>query len=340
MNKTAVALLALSFSGVASATPTTSLSAQQILEQFNLVALGSVKSSSHVDGRSYIGGSVSGGDYAQHPENMANSAYAGLTVAGAASNLHVNSNGAVIGGSLSGSTIQGGGSAAVLGSAAWNNFNVAAYVAGSESGNNFNGGHLDSAPATVAAAGSTDFATTLGDLSTSLSLLASTGSSVTTNGYGRATFNAVANADGLAVFDLTALDTLVFSQSEFEFKLNGASTVIINIDEANLKTSANFLGGSAQTLASNVIWNFYNATELTLNNQFGGTVLATSAHLTNGNNIEGAVLVDTLTQNGEIHAGHFTGDVTTVSTVPEPETLPLMLGGLLLVAGFARRRRS
>lgn len=339
MKPSAVALLALTFSGIATATPTTPLSAQQILEQFNLVALGDVTTASHVHGRSYVGGSLSGGEYANSPGYIGASDYAGLTVAGSANKVTANGGGAVIGGSLTGSTIQGGGTAAVLGSATGNSFNVAAYVAGSESGNNFNGGHLALAPATLVAADSTDFAATLGALSTSLSQLASTGGSVTTNGYGRATFNAVAK-DGLAVFDLTQIDTLVFSQSEFEFNLNGASTVIINVDEKNLKTSANFLADSAKTLAGSVIWNFYNATDILLDRQFGGSILATSASLKVANaDIEGNVYVKTLAQTGQIHAFEFTGDVP-VGTVPEPETLPLLLGGLALVAGFARRKRA
>ena len=68
-----------------------SISAQEILQQFNLVTFGDVISSSqHVDGRTYIGGSVSGGDYVQHPGDVPPSAYAGLTIGGSATGVRVN----------------------------------------------------------------------------------------------------------------------------------------------------------------------------------------------------------------------------------------------------------
>lgn len=357
MLRIALTLIAGAVSGLAGATPVGtpgsqgSLSAQQILEQFNLVTLGNVTSSSHVDGRSFIGGSVSGGDYVQHPADVAASAYAGLTVAGSASALNVNGMGAVVLGSLSHSNINSG-NTFVGGAVTASNINGSrAYVNGVVSGSNINATRLsslsDSAPlsAAVSAANGNDLGNTLKALSSSLSSLKSTGSSVVFNG-GKATFNAVADANGLAVFDLTAgnLDELVFAKSEFEFKFSGAKTVIINVDELNVVSKANFLGGSAQRIAGNVIWNFYKATDITLDSQFGGSILASSAKLTNFNNIEGAVLVSTLDQRGEIHANRFTGNVSifpdVVKAIPEPETLPMLFGGLALLATFSRRRHA
>lgn len=334
MKKFAVALVASTVSSVAMATP---LTAQEVLTQFNLVTLGDATSYSHVDGRSFIGGSVAGGEYAGHADAIRPSAYAGLTVLQSASNVTVNSHGAAVLGNLTNSTVQNGGSAAVLGNATADSFNggVPAYVKGTSSGNNYNGGKLTAAPATLDAATSTDFSAVLSGLSASLSHLASTGSSVTIDGN-KATFNAVANAQGMAVFDLTAIDTQLFRLGEFSFRLNGATTVIFNVDATSLDFSTNFLDDSAHSLSGNSIWNFYNATDLTINNQFGGAVLAPSAQLTNGNNIEGDVLVSRLTQRGEIHASQFTG---AVSAVPEPGSLAMLLGGLALIAATTRRQR-
>ena len=305
-----------------------SLTAQQVLTQFNLVTLGSAVSNSHVDGRSFIGGSLSGGGFAQHASSMAASDYAGLTVMGSASGVQVNGGGAAILGAVSNSTINTG-TAAVVGSANGNNFNGPAYVGGSATGNNFNGGKLSTAPASVAAASSTNFASVLTGLSTQLSQMASTGSSVSFSG-GLATFNAVPGANGVAVFDLTANDVAVFGSSEFSFKLNGATTLIFNSDETNLTIGSNFLGGSAQAIGGMTIWNFYKATSLTINNQFGGTVLAPQAALTLNQNVEGDVLVNSLSQNGEIHLQAFTGNI---SAVPEPGTWALMGLGLLALRG-------
>ena len=316
------------------------LTAAEVLRQFNLVVLGNATSNSHVDGRSFVGGMLTGGDYVQHAGNTPASAYAGLTVAGNASGLHVNGLGGVFGGNLVSSTVNSGLSA-VIGNVSGVNFNSGAWVQGGVSGTNFNGGSfatLAAAPASLqiaaAAASSTDFASVMGNLSDALAALPGSGSSVSFVGN-KAVFTAVA-VGGIAVFDVTAIDTTVFSKGEFEFvNFGSANTVIINSDESTASIAANFLGGNAQGIGAKTIWNFRDADTLTLNNQFGGAVLAPTAALRNNQNIEGAVVVGSLEQYGEIHLQAFTGNLP-VSPVPEPSTLALMAGGLLALA--ARRR--
>ncbi|MDC8784009.1 choice-of-anchor A family protein [Roseateles koreensis] len=330
----AVGLVASQWAGAAS------LSAVDILQQFNLVTLSNVTSTSHVDGRSFIGGNVSGGEYAGHPGSILGSSYSGLTVMGNASGVTVNSNGLVVEGNLSNSTVNSGASA-ILGNVSNTNLNGAAYVAGTVSASNLNGGSLSSVPNAVAAATSTDMGATIKGLSTTLSHLSSTGSTVNMSAN-TATFSAVANSLGVAVFDLTAIDTSVFSMSQFSFNLNGANAVIFNVDEKTLNIASNFLAGSAAQLAGSVIWNFYNATSLNVNAQFGGVVLAPYATLTNNQNIEGTVLVNKLNQNAEIHAASFTGGtaVSAVSAVPELPSYALFFAGLVAVAGWGRRRMA
>jgi choice-of-anchor A domain-containing protein len=321
--------------GAALAEPLTAL---QTLNQFNLVVLGNAVSSSHVDGRSFVGGSLNGGTFFQHPGETPVSAYAGLTVGGSATGAMVNNLGAVVGGNLNNSIINSG-SSVVIGNASGVNFNGPAYVAGTSSGNNFNGG-TNPALASGAAAtarNSTDFGAVLGGLSTQLSHL--TGNSTVDIAWGKATFNAVADANGLAVFDLTAIDTAVFGAGEFQFNLNGATTVIINSDETDATIAANFLGGGAQAIGARTLWNFYEATGLTIHSQFGGSVLAPLAAFSNGNNIEGGVFVKSLNQWGEIHLQSFSGELPPVTPVPEPETYALMLAGLGVLGVVARRRR-
>ncbi|NHZ82571.1 choice-of-anchor A family protein [Massilia sp. CCM 8695] len=335
----ATALAAAVFCAPALATP---LTAQQILYGFNAVVLADVNSQSHVDGRTWIGGSATGGDYAQHVNDMPASKYAGLTVMGNAREVKVNAGGAVIGGKLSGATINAG-SGVIYGDVHNSKLNGAAWVGGSLSASNTNGGRvlaLDSTmQANADASNSTDFAATLGALSASLGKMSGTGSSVTFNGYGKATFNAVANASGVAVFNL--IDAGVFKASEFEFNLGDATTVILNASGESATIGANFLGGSAQSLGSKLIWNFQHATSITTNAQFGGAILAPSARLTNNQNIEGGVFVKSLDQRGELHLQAFDGHLDPGPgpvPVPEPTSGALLLAGALMLA--LTRRRS
>ncbi len=336
----AAVLCAAALSLPAQAAP---LSAAQTLNQFNLVVFGDAVSTSHVDGRTYVGGNLRGGDYVLHAQDMPASDHAGLVVRGNASNLNVNGGGVAVGGNLSSANINRG-AASVGGNASGVNFNGgAAYVGGSSSGSNFNGGRLNEAPAQPSVDA---IESTLRDLSLQLSGLAGTGSSVDVRGN-RVTFNAVAGDDGIAVFDLTALDTELFRKGEFEFNLNGAELLIFNLDDLVFDFGINFLGGSAQGIGSKAIWNFYNATDLTIYNQFGGSVLAPNAHLSNYNNIEGTVVAGSLSQYGEIHLQPITHPLLPpplvppppLSAVPEPGTLALLFAALGALA-LGRRQKA
>jgi choice-of-anchor A domain-containing protein len=322
-----------------------SISAAEALNQFNLIVFDDATSSSDVDGRTFVGGNLSGGNYGQHPASTPASAYAGLTVGGNAANLNVNGLGIVTGGNLSSANINSG-SSIVLGNATSVNFNGPAYVAGSATASNFNGGHMTALAASAASASAADavnpaiLKAELTGLSQQLSVLGSTGSNVIISG-GRATFNAVADANGLAVFDLATIDTTLFKLGEFEFKLNGATTLLFNTDEVSYHIAANFLAGSARTVGAISVWNFYNATDLLIKSEFGGVVLAPDADLTNLNNIEGTVVVNSLTQKGEIHLQPFSGDFPDEPShdVPEPGLLSLVLAGLGAIV-YRRTRRT
>lgn len=366
----ATTLLASALSFSAQAADTEPLSAYEILQQFNLVVFGNA-SAQHVHGRAYIGGNVSGGEFVMDGvSSLPASSFAGLTVGGNATNTRVLSGGAYIGGNFSGSVNSGssyvagnvsnthfndaayvGGnasgttfnqSAQVVGNVSNSNLNGPNYVGGTIAGSNRNGTALASLDAAPTQASTATFESSLKSFSQSLSTLADTGSSVIIDGN-KATFTAVAGDDGIAVFDLSSLDTQLFSLSEFAFDLNGASLVIFNVDDTDLSFAINFLGGSAQTLGSSAIWNFYAAESLTAYSQFGGAVLAPYATLTNFNDIEGTVVVDTLNQFGQIHQYALTGTSPTfsvpVAPVPEPETYAMLLAGLGLIGVVSRRRQ-
>ncbi|MFM2329727.1 MAG: hypothetical protein RLZZ494_1830 [Pseudomonadota bacterium] len=349
---TNVRLIATALTSLAMATASagTSLTAAEVINQFNLVTLGDATIDSHVDGRSYIGGNLTGNGavFAMHPNDMPSSSFAGLTVDGSASGLSVTAGGATILGNLSNSNINSGASV-ITGNASNTNFNGSggSYVYGTKSGVNTNSGTMNAtaAAAQVSTAQSTDFASVLESTSDGLQALSSTGSYWTVSGN-RVTFTAVANANGLAVFDLTAVDDTLLRYGEFQFNLGNASTVVFNSDVTSATINANFLNGSAAAIGSKTIWNFYNASNLTFNTQFGGSVLATDATMTNYNNIEGGVFVDRITQRGEIHLQPFKGDLNmalasaSVSSVPEPSAWALMAAGVLVLINVGMRRGS
>ena len=379
MKRIALTLIASAVSSLACAA--TPLTAQQILEQFNLVTLGSATTISHVDGRSYIGGDLTGNKavFGMHANALVASPYAALTVKGdvIGQETQVTSGGAVIGGNLTNGGINGGatyvgknatsswfsgnGSAYINGDATSSTFNVATYVNGAATSNSFAGGYriggtatgnqynssmLSSVPAVptaMAAADSTNFSQTLTSLSSSLYSLQGNSGYVISEGDRMVTFTAADSK--FAVFDLSKLGSTYYSGYKFKFDLGEAKTVIMNVAaQGTLDFSSSFddFGNGYATkadMASKVIWNFSSGlTELNTDKEFRGSILATGATLTNQNNVEGVVMVNGLDQRAEIHyATAFTG---TVTAVPEPETYAMMLGGLALMAGIARRRRA
>lgn len=340
-----------------------------LINTYNVIVFGDITSYSEVDGNVLAGGNVSGGNYAIHYPSIP--AATALTVGGnLLGNVNVNGPGLSVGGNISTSNLNlnRGGDVHVGGNVASSfnaNFNGngnlyvvnnvnggvsvnanggSAYIGGATLGNvNANGGGTLHTGSAVPAATQPDIAglvasahDSLTTYSTQLAGLASD-SSITQSGN-KLIFDAQAGSDGVAVFDINGA-SLLNSASEFEFSLNGATSIVINVSGigANLlNIAANFLGGIATTLATNTIWNFTDAEEINIGAQFGGTILAAMADLTNSANIEGSVIVGNLLQYAEIH---YNGPTTIVATTPLPAALP-MFGAALVLFGMKRRRRN
>ncbi len=326
------------------------LDALTLLRNYNLITSGNVTSSSEVDGNALIGGNVSGGMYNMH---MISTAVPSLTVAGNLSgNIITKGKDLHVGGDVSGSvTMNDGGNAyvgsVVSGGSLTNNANgsgntyVLGTLAGSvntNGGSTINGGTRPFDPAATAS----DAMATLSAFSAQLSGLTAN-SSYSFSGS-KVTFNAVAGANGLAVFDIADASGFFSQAAEFEFNLNGASGILFNVsdsagDAANdLNIHANFLAGSAPLLGSKMLWNFTNAQKITLASQFGGSMLAVFADTSNSNNIEGTLVAKSLTQYGEIHSQPL--DPNYPSAVPLPPAAPLFGAALAAIGAVARRRNG
>lgn len=289
-------ITALSGAGAASAA---TINPWDVISHANAVVFGSGSTSADIEGQAIIGGSFSGATVDLSPSTTPYGGYPALAVYGALSgNLNVNSGGSVY--------VGGGDSATV----------------------NFNGGGgfvglPASAPTTI-----TPFQTAFDTLSTQLAGL--TANSVTPTAMNQAMFNATP-VGGVAVFDITAAQ--LSGINDFSINANGAKTIVINVAGTNINFNSNDDNFSNYTTDGKVIWNFYQATTVSLNRELGGTVLAVGAQLTNNNAIDGTLVAATWDGNGELHNHLYVG------TVPEPATWAMMVLGVAGVGASLRRQR-
>ena len=284
-----------------------SAASASVLTQYNLIVAGNLDSNQEVEGRTFVGGNLSGPASNYGTMLTPPAAFLGTDVLQVAGNITAG------------------------------NINMQAgnlRRAGSRSGNlNLNGGGSEIIdPSLVSLASSITLE--LNSTSTILGALTPDSSVSFPSGQpGAATFNATPGADGLAVFNVTAAAVTSGLIQQYDLNVNGASAIVINVTGASASFNAgNFVGNwTSQFARANVIWNFIDATSISIDRQFFGAVLAPGATLTNSTSIEGSVFVGAFIQRGEVHLPSYTG------FVPAPGAIVL---AAVALAPVARRRRA
>jgi choice-of-anchor A domain-containing protein len=291
------------------------LTANEILRQFNVVTTGDFASSSDVEGRTVVGGNLtSGATFFNNPGAADASAFRALTVYGsvtAGGPLNINNGGGANIAGTSSAIINANGGGGVTTGASLPDFNQ-------------------------------NFAQPLNQLSQQLgSMAANSALPVNPPGFpNNVPIQASAGA-GMAVFALTTAE--LASYASFSVDLNGRDSAVFNVTGASFTATGNFL--NAISVARNVIWNFLDATALNFRVQWGGTVLAPNALVTNTTPIEGTLFAASFRGDGELHSQPFRGELTPPANPPGPPTpvpvpMSLALLGMGLVGLMAVRRRG
>ncbi len=367
----------------------------QAMKELNLIVLGDVAMSQEVEGKTFIGGNLSGGGQfgignayrAGHqgqtetglPTLMVNGNVSGGAyqlengLIGAGPDRAATNPGLVIGGNSVGWNINAAGATFDVGGNVVGNMNANAIIY--NVGGNLNGintvsgtvvnaggavtGNLNGSPVINAnlgtgwnAAATSDVTAAKltkldADMKALSSLLAgltivSNPSSITPGAQGP-TFNAVDSGAGYALFNVSPAD---FGPELF-FNSSTTSPIIVNVSGTNINWTSNAVSGYTEALNRQIIWNFYEATNIFFDRIVYGSVLAPYAHITNTTPIEGSVVAASLRMNGEIHLGTYdlgtpfiTDPNPPVGGVPEPATWAMLIAGFGMVGAAVRRRKA
>lgn len=283
------------------------LAGASAINDWNLIVRHNLTTSSEVEGRTIVGGNIAGtsnyGVKLLPPSN------------------YVNVDSLVIGGSIAANNYQvNSGRARLFGSKGSANFNMNG------------GGALIQNDNSVTAMVNSAWGDVL-SASTYCSSLSPTNTVTLPSGQpAGVTFNSVLGPGGVAVFNVNG--NSLFQNNlvqQMSINMNGASTVVINVAGTNINyNGGNMVGGFNVGNASKIIWNFFEATNLSINRNFFGAILAPKATLSNSTAIEGSVFTDTFNQNGEVHLPNFSGNI------PAPGVLTLAGFGMIVAT---RRRR-
>ena len=189
--------------------------------------------------------------------------------------------------------------------------------------------------------------TQLGTLSTSLSQLPSTPDFTTLPtdfNNGNFTLN---SGPGLDVMNITGTQLAKFNNLGFNAP-SGPGPVqklVINVDLSIYGGGAFVQNRNGNNVADYILWNFFGGSDLTIQNQFIGSILAPGIDFTHQvNDIYGSVYVNSFVNEGEVHVHPFDfnfpiNTTPPITSVPEPGSIMALVGLLGSGCCFRRRRR-
>lgn len=298
-----------------------------VLQDYNVVTIGDFTTTSHVDGKVFVGGDLIANAKIGIGEHI-DSAYTGasLQVAG-----NVKGNNAIsvhgtmeVGGSNTLSTFDNGNKVRVNGQEIQNS----------------NGVTTNSDLTNTAI----NYKNELEQASTTFQNMDANGTiSYSENKKTTLTVDESLSSDDFAVFNLDDMNQFFSNTAnqEIEILANNISDIagiIINVSGTTIDQASNnnMLGTIFAEFRDKILWNFYEATTISLSaNNFMGTLLAPLATVTAFGNIDGSVGAYSLITTREIHLENTT--ITPPSTtieVNEPTTLIFFAIALMV---FARR---
>ncbi|MBS0363614.1 MAG: choice-of-anchor A family protein [Proteobacteria bacterium] len=294
----------------------------QAMRDYDLIVLGNMTANGDVEGRSLITGNLSGsGTFFNSPHGQTTATLPGLVVGGnitSGENLN-NGSGAWVGGSIGGMlNLNGGGNVLYNGTTVFQN-NAGAFT-------DTNGTALNGLPMSLA-----DYAASLTLLSSQLAADPTTQSGPTSLVSNNLNITAIGGASGLGVIDLNG--ALLASGNQINVDSGGYSVLVVNVSGTSDSIGLNpgLFSANEQTT---VIFNFYQATSLTVSREFHGSILAPLATVTNTSPIDGTLVAAAFNQGGEVHMNNFAG------VIPEPAGWALMILGFGGAGGLLRRRRA
>lgn len=151
------------------------------------------------------------------------------------------------------------------------------------------------------------------------------------------TFRYTGAATDLVVFNLTSAQFL--STNAWDMDFGNALRVLVNVSGTSISNVGQGGNLANDSRASQVLWNFYEATSINLQREWYGSILALDATINTNSNLTGSIAAKSYTGNGEIHDGYWSYNPPKTN-VPEPSSLLLSLFGLgLVLLGRARRQK-